>query len=67
MNPDPRIATRWEVRTPRRWGSEHHSWHATETEARALAERLARDKFGGVWLTILTRTHTTHVDHDDSV
>lgn len=58
-------AQRWEVRTPRRYGSEHHSWHESEGLARIEAERVAREEWDGAGLQIHTSKRVIYVYRDD--
>lgn len=56
----------WEVRTPLLYGSRSRSFHATEAMARAEAERLEREEFGGdVGLQIHTASRTIYVNHPE--
>ncbi len=57
----------WEVRTPRRYGSEHHSLHNSEAEARAVAEKIAQEKWDGAGLQIHTGPRIIYIypDRDD--
>ena len=57
--------TTWEVREPLRYGSRHVDFYPTEADARENAERLSREKYNGIGLTVVTKSRTIYIDHDD--
>ena len=61
------LSERWEVRLPLRYGSRHHAYFLDEQTARAEAEKIAREKYDDAGLTIITRSRTVYIDHDDNI
>ena len=55
----------WEVRTPLVYWSACHSFHATEAQARAEAEKIATDLYRGAGLQIHTKQRVIYIDHNE--